>query len=99
MRNGETREMETDVRNVLRAVRIELCFLLRLIQYLYGLVLGAVRYQDEYAIQEHPEWRESWIWDKKEGKFLNMILSDGETEGEDFNSEHILNAYYHVQGN
>ena len=49
------REMETDVRNVLRAVRIELCFLLRLIQYLYGLVLGAVRYQDEYAIQEHPE--------------------------------------------
>lgn len=50
MRNDETGEMETDVRNVLRAVIIELCFLLRLIQYLYGLMLGAVRYQDNYAI-------------------------------------------------
>ena len=69
-------------KNVLRAVIIEMCFLLHLIQYLNGLVLGSVRYQDGYAIQEHPEWRESWIWDKKEGKMLNKILSDGETEGE-----------------
>lgn len=54
MRNNDTREVETNLRNVLRVEMITLFHVEFDSISFKGLFWGAMRYQDEHVIQEHP---------------------------------------------